>query len=631
MLLRTIGLIISSMQLAMGAPAFKHVTIELPAGTDGYVTGLNENGEVVGYFRGPDGGSKAFYWTNGLTTILNGFQGEAEALGLNNVGQIVGRAKKAGVWRAWVRENGTDVDLGDDALESSAVGVNDQGVIIGNMLEAGAVVNGFLSRPRKEMLTCCTGGPNGPVDWRVRAIHNNGMLLGENFLTRDLSKVSDRVYLYPETAETRALNKFGNGFGLNSTGAVAGEFRYGISSVQAGIWRNGNWESLGAPIHVSSRALGINDHDEAVGFAGERGMFWSNGTGAELDGLVELSAGLTVRAGMAINNRSQVAALLERDGRAIAGVLEPLGAAITLPRFSLAAPRNGSVQETNRVLMEINVETAGSTPSSARFVMDRRRRQDAFGVPPLSWTPTTYHSEGYATNEIVAPPFRAAFQNVPAGQYVAGTQIISDGLVLHLPPVFLAVTGEASLWPYRVNFVGEFEYGMIGSPGLLYDVEGSSDLVNWTTLNASTEGGVFSQSSRRTNVLFLRARAVGSGTNYFGEVAPQAAQAPDTLPNGELRFWSLDNQLQYEFDIEDGVFVCTTPLFQAEGTYTYSTKGAVGRFRAVDPREPEWGFEAEIQFPIVRSSLAITYFKAQIRDGDQTSNLIGRLWTAAHY
>src|SRR5208337_4216405 len=94
-------------------------------------TGINDSGQVVGWSYTTSGETHPFFWTLSAGMQDLGFIGEA--LGINNVGQVVGSYSNGGTASAflWTQTTGLQ-DLGiDQGYASSASAINDNGQVVG--------------------------------------------------------------------------------------------------------------------------------------------------------------------------------------------------------------------------------------------------------------------------------------------------------------------------------------------------------------------------------------------------------------------------------------------------------------------------------------------------------------------
>lgn len=119
----------------------------LPGYSQTNATGINSEGDVIGYSSTPDFGSGdpldlAFLDVNGVMTSLGTLESnsytESEALGVNDSGQVVGWSViTGGVDRAFLYSDGQMTDLGtlgsaNVTGTSMANGINNSGEIVGN-------------------------------------------------------------------------------------------------------------------------------------------------------------------------------------------------------------------------------------------------------------------------------------------------------------------------------------------------------------------------------------------------------------------------------------------------------------------------------------------------------------------
>jgi probable HAF family extracellular repeat protein len=120
-----------------GAP----VDLVLPAGgLGGYAQGLNDKGQVVGYYWGSSGLNHCFSWTAPSGSVDMGLMGEGDqcdAYAVNASGQVTGQATivpdEPFAFRAFIWRDGRFKDLGTLPGDIRAVGVaiNDAGHVVG--------------------------------------------------------------------------------------------------------------------------------------------------------------------------------------------------------------------------------------------------------------------------------------------------------------------------------------------------------------------------------------------------------------------------------------------------------------------------------------------------------------------
>jgi probable HAF family extracellular repeat protein len=166
-------------------------------------TGINDAGQIVGVYV-VGNASFGFLYTNGSYTTIQ------PAYGINNAGQIVGTYNNSG----FVYSNGTYTTLnvpGSDA--TSATGINDSGQIVGTSIVAGPKNHGFLY----DGGTFTTfSNPSAPDDTLALGINNLDQIVGlygsNGFL---LSDGTYTTIAFPGSTNSIA-------FGINDAGQIVG-------------------------------------------------------------------------------------------------------------------------------------------------------------------------------------------------------------------------------------------------------------------------------------------------------------------------------------------------------------------------------------------------------------------------
>ena len=103
-------------------------------GTNSHASGINNNGEAVGYYQGASG-VRAFLYSGGAFVDLGSLGGASQyALNINSSGQVVGFGEATDGIRAFFFDNGAMRNLGSlGGLSSYAWGLNDIGQIVGHV------------------------------------------------------------------------------------------------------------------------------------------------------------------------------------------------------------------------------------------------------------------------------------------------------------------------------------------------------------------------------------------------------------------------------------------------------------------------------------------------------------------
>ena len=256
----------------------------------------------------------AFLWQNGKMRDLGALGArESYAYGISGRGQIVGWAGTiSGIARAFLWENGKMRRLSIRGLGAQAIAINDDGQIAGTSARAFLWQNGRM----RDL------GALGGRYSEASAINERGQVVGRAF-TKATDNEGNPIYhaFVWQNGTMRDLGALGGrwswAYGINDRGQVVGQAdtkandessKYGDPIYHAFLWQKGNIRDLARSARYST-AYGINDRGQVVGSVmalgenqSERAVLWQDGNMIELTILPGHEASRAV----AINNRGQI-------------------------------------------------------------------------------------------------------------------------------------------------------------------------------------------------------------------------------------------------------------------------------------------------------------------------------------
>jgi probable HAF family extracellular repeat protein len=282
--------------------------------------GINSSGQVAGLARVVGDSSYQAFVYSGSGTMQDlgtpsGYK-NSEAEGINNRGQIVGIAfTNDDQERAFLYSgDGPAQLLGTlGGVASVAYGINDSGQLVGWSHAADGHQRAFLysgSGPMQDL------GTLGGAESRASRINSSGQVVGDSRTANGQT----HAFLYSGSGPMQDLGTLGGttswARGINDEGQVVGEAQTAAGQYHAFLYSsNGPMQDLGALGGINSWANGINTSGQIVGsvYTGYYGgtyhytaFLCSGGKMADLNSLIDPTAGYTVTVAYDINDAGQI-------------------------------------------------------------------------------------------------------------------------------------------------------------------------------------------------------------------------------------------------------------------------------------------------------------------------------------
>ncbi len=280
---------------------------------------INESGQIVGVSNLlGDTVSHAFLYSNGIMKDLKTLGGTfSDASAINNSGQVVGDASLTGdtASHAFLYRNGTMTDLGTlpGGSLSQAHAINNHGEIVGGADTVDFAFHVFLSRNGTMSDLAVRVGDSSSFS-SAFGINDSRQVAVDTIVSTVNGSQQHAVLYIGSTIQDLGVLK-GHNFsfvrGINNSGQIVGGSSNG-DTTRAFLYRNGKMKDLGTLGGSLTRADGINNRDQIVGFSLTRGddavhgFLFSEDKMQDLNKLVPAHSGWTLGEAFAINDNGQI-------------------------------------------------------------------------------------------------------------------------------------------------------------------------------------------------------------------------------------------------------------------------------------------------------------------------------------
>jgi len=232
---------------------------------DIYARGINNEGDVVGWFKDANGVRKGFIYSNGeFTELLPDGWEYVQAVGINNKGEVIGNGTtSSGADKFFVYSNGNFTELLPDGPQYAyAWDINDKGEVVGN----GGISHGgasfiYSNDEFTELL------PDGWHGANAQDINENGAVVGHGEDANGHSKVfiysNGKYTILPPPCGFNSIDRV---IGMSDKGNfVVWAFKYYPPRYNYFLYSNGKYKKMGPQWVRRFAASAMNNNGDVIG------------------------------------------------------------------------------------------------------------------------------------------------------------------------------------------------------------------------------------------------------------------------------------------------------------------------------------------------------------------------------
>lgn len=238
------------------ADSYTYATFAVPGASYTQAIGINDQGQISGWYTGSTG-AYGFVYSNGSYTSIDGPHAPGDVnnrvSGINNLGQVVGFVinDPAGNPTGFLDTGGAFTTINFPGTSyTTATGINDSGEIVGGYRDSSRGY-GYLFTPNGVYLSLNVPGSTSTM---ASGINDLGQVVGTFS-----NSTGSHSFLYSNGTYTVLPDISGFAAdGINDAGQIAGGS--GVLNV------DGSFSALSVPGYSQSFATGINDLGQVVGY-----------------------------------------------------------------------------------------------------------------------------------------------------------------------------------------------------------------------------------------------------------------------------------------------------------------------------------------------------------------------------